>query len=144
MSDAPDSDQASEAEVEFPQDVEAALFALRRGDSRYSVHAYRFAFEALEYTMREYLKLSEARHINGRELAEGMRRFALRQFGFLAFDVWQHWGIRSTLDLGYIIFNLVQAGLLRKTDDDRIDDFADVFHPEEGLKSAFRMDLDAL
>ncbi|MCC6573020.1 MAG: hypothetical protein IT462_04440 [Planctomycetes bacterium] len=123
---------------ETPLDVEAALLALRRRDPRYTIDAYRFAFEGLEYTVREYLKLKEPRHVSGKELCEGMRRLALEQFGFMAHEVWSRWGIRETRDWGNIIFNLVDAKLLRKTDEDCVEDFANIYDVRKALADDFK------
>ncbi|KAA0213802.1 hypothetical protein EDM80_07650 [bacterium] len=120
-----------------PSDPEAAIIEIRRKDPRYAADAYRFAFEGLDYTLRRYLKLETPRHVTGPELCEGMRRLALEQFGFMAYDVWKSWGIHCTRDLGQIIFNLVDAKLLRATDEDRIEDFTDVFDLKEALVEGF-------
>lgn len=123
---------------EAPLDIEATLLEIRRKDPRYSLEAYRFAFEALEYTVREYLKLKQPRHVTGRELCEGMRRYALELFGLMALDVWTRWGVTQTRDWGHIIFNLVDARLLRKTDDDNLDDFTDVYDVSKALTEDFK------
>ncbi|HRJ77268.1 MAG: hypothetical protein HUU03_05640 [Planctomycetaceae bacterium] len=120
-----------------PSDPEAALIEIRRKDPRYAADAYRFVFEGLDYTLRKYLKLETPRHVTGPELCEGMRRLALEQFGFMAYDVWTSWGIHCTRDLGQIIFNLVDARLLRATDEDKIEDFTDVFDLKEALVEGF-------
>ena len=122
---------------EAPVDIEAMLMELRRKDGRYSLDAYRFAFEALEYTVRDYLKLKQPRHVSGKELCEGMRRLAVDQFGFMAYDVWTKWGIRETRDWGHIIFNLVEAKLLRKTDEDNVEDFANIYELRKALQDGF-------
>lgn len=134
------STDAQEMQDGGPRDPEAALIEIRRKDPRYAADAYRFAFEGLDYTLRRYLKLETPRHVSGRELCEGMRRLALEQFGFMAYDVWKSWGIHCTRDLGQIIFNLVDAKLLRATEDDKLDDFTDVFDLKEALVEGFSFD----
>ena len=47
--------------------------------------------------------------------------------GYLAKHVLNHWGVRSTGDFGEIVFNLIEIGQMRKTPDDRREDFDDVF-----------------
>lgn len=68
------------------------------------------------------------RHVTGQELCEAMRRFALEQYGLLAKSVLNHWGVRSTGDFGEIVFNLIDIGQMRKTEQDRREDFEEVFN----------------
>jgi uncharacterized repeat protein (TIGR04138 family) len=75
--------------------------------------------------------LEEPRHISGQELADGVRKLALEQYGPMARTVLEHWGIHSTKDLGEIVFTLVDMGLLTKRDEDSQEDFHDVFDFEE-------------
>ena len=118
-------------------DVEARLADVRREDSRYRMAAYRFVlFEGIEYTLRQHLGVpaGQYRHMNGREIAEGLRSLALREFGPLAFDVWSWWGIKTTRDWGEVVFNLIRHGLLNANEQDRIEDFDNVYNVREALK----------
>ena len=63
----------------------------------------------------------------GQELLEGIKEFALNAFGPLAFTVFSEWGIHTTEDFGEIVFNLVDAGRLGKTESDSRDDFKQVY-----------------
>jgi uncharacterized repeat protein (TIGR04138 family) len=69
----------------------------------------------------------ESRHVGGRDLCLGLRDYAIRRYGLLAKTVLNHWGLTQTEDFGKIVFALVDAGLLRKTDDDTLEDFEGVF-----------------
>ncbi len=93
-------------------------------DPRYRREAYLFVLAALEYTVEQ---LSEVRHVTGKELVQGIADYARKQYGYLAQTVLEHWGIRNTLDFGEIVFNMIREGLMRKTDDDRKEDFAGVY-----------------
>ena len=96
-------------------------------DGRYRKEAYFFVFDALQYTVKT-LKLSgERRHVTGQQLLNGVKELALDHFGPMAKTVFEHWGVRSTRDFGEIVFCLVEAGLLGKTEEDSIDDFVDVY-----------------
>ena len=48
----------------------------------------------------------------------------------------ENWGIRRTEDFGRIVFGMVDAGLLRKTDEDSLDDFTDVFDFDEAFDAS--------
>lgn len=101
-----------------------------REDPRYEPGAYHFVRLALDYTLKEIRgkeSLRSTRHVTGRELSEGVRDFALEQFGPMAYALLQQWGLRRTGDFGEIVFNLVEYGVFGKTEDDRREDFNDVF-----------------
>lgn len=89
-------------------------------DRRYALDAYQFVFEALDYT---YRMLKKRRHVTGRELLEGARRYAVERYGPLARTVLEHWGISRCEDIGEVVFNLVESSLLRKSEQDSRDDF---------------------
>lgn len=65
--------------------------------------------------------------MTGQQVLEGMRLYALEQFGPLAAQVWRSWGVRETMDWGRIVFLLVDHGLLNRQDSDTIDDFSNGF-----------------
>jgi uncharacterized repeat protein (TIGR04138 family) len=124
-------------------------------DPRYSIHAYAFVFEALEYTKnlkqrskphqqarRRGRAPASSRHVSGRELCEGARRLALGQYGLLALTVLNRWGIRSTSDLGEIVYNLIASGDLEKTPNDSRADFDNVFDFEAALRRDYVLELD--
>jgi len=68
--------------------------------------------------------LEENRHVSGNELLDGIRRLALDRFGPMAKTVFEQWGIVTTEDFGAIVFQLVDEGLLGKTEQDKMSDFA--------------------
>lgn len=69
----------------------------------------------------------ESRHITGRELCFGLRDYAVQQYGLLARTVLRRWRIETSKDFGQIVFTMVDAGLMHKTDEDTLEDFEDVF-----------------
>ena len=105
---------------------------LAESDGRYKSDAYLFVYDALGYTVQKLGKnkdtlSEEKRHISGRDLLFGISEYSADQFGPLTRSVFAHWGIEQTRDFGEIVFNLVDANLLRKTAEDRIEDFVDVY-----------------
>ena len=109
---------------------DGALDELVRNDPRYPRESYEFMMEALAYTVKT---LGERRHVSGRELLVGVRDYALDCWGPMARRVLESWGIRRTEDFGEVVFNLVGAGLLSKTDGDSKDDFKKVFRFEQAF-----------
>jgi uncharacterized repeat protein (TIGR04138 family) len=116
-----------------------SILQITRRDGRYSPQAYYFIFDALDYTIQRMRKM---RHVTGRELLEGIRAYATESFGFLARTVLGEWGITTTGDFGEIVFNLVDAGLLSRTDKDTRKDFAEAYDFEEAFVEEFRRSLE--
>jgi uncharacterized repeat protein (TIGR04138 family) len=97
---------------------------IRLREARFDERAYLFVLAALEFVQQ---RLPERRHLNGRELAEGCRDLALARYGVLARVVLEHWGLRTSADIGEVVFTLVDTGLLMSQPQDTKDDFLDVF-----------------
>jgi uncharacterized repeat protein (TIGR04138 family) len=116
---------------------------IRKEDARYDKRAYFFVRQGLDHTVKNLKKVDTDRakkspHVSGRELLEGLRAFALDQFGPLAKTVLDSWGIRRCADFGEIVFNLIEYKVFSKTENDRREDFADVFDFEEAFVKPFR------
>lgn len=69
----------------------------------------------------------QGRHVSGRQLCEGLRDYAMEQFGLMARTVLHQWRITACEDFGHIVFAMVDCGLMKKTDDDTIADFTGVY-----------------
>jgi uncharacterized repeat protein (TIGR04138 family) len=117
-----------------------ALSEIVAADPRYAEEAYLFVREALDFTIKMLNKPKEgpARHVRGEELLDGLRQYALQEFGPLARTVLNAWGIHRCVDFGHMVFNLVQHGVLGKTDEDRLEDFAGGYDFDEAFRKPFR------
>lgn len=133
---------------------------LLKDDRRYKIDAYVFVFEALHYA-HNVLKMGserpaeveaeddepdepgsrDERHLTGQQLCEAIRQYALEQYGYMAQNVLESWGITSTGDFGEIVFNLIRVGQMRKTKDDAREDFNNVFDFNTGLRESFKITL---
>jgi uncharacterized repeat protein (TIGR04138 family) len=124
------------------------LAAVVARDPRYSIDAYALVREAIEYTERSRKrrravrsrgsgKAAAAQHMTGQELCEGFRRLVLAQYGLMALAVLNRWGVRSTADLGEIVYHLIASGDVEKTHSDSRADFDDVFD----FETVFRRDV---
>lgn len=110
-------------------------------DPRYSREAYGFLREALEFTQKKRRKSrAESTHVSANELLEGFREYSLQQFGPMGLTVLEYWGVRSTGDVGRMVFNLIEAGVFGRAEDDRIEDFENGFSFEEAFVAPFRPD----
>lgn len=117
------------------QTIDEILESILLTDERYAADAYLFVQEGLEYTVN---KLNRPRHVSGQELLNGIQKFALTQYGPVTKRVLLEWGINECLDIGNIVFNLVDHGLLGKTENDSIEDFMDGFDFNEAFIQPFR------
>jgi uncharacterized repeat protein (TIGR04138 family) len=132
---------------------------LLKEDKRYKIEAYAFVFDALSYAQNvlelgkesasepsEVIEEEEDesggphKHVSGQELCEAIRQFALEQYGYMAKTVLNSWGIRSTGDFGEIVFNLIRIGKMRKTPDDRREDFDKVYDFDEAFEKKFEIE----
>lgn len=120
------------SELAFADGVLERLRA--RGGRQFDERGYLFVLGAIEFLQS---RLEVRRHVSGQELAEGCRVFAQQQYGLLARDVLECWGITCTADFGRIVFALVEIGLLVTQPNDREDDFADVFDFADGFEGAY-------
>lgn len=105
-------------------------------DPRYAVEAYLFVLAALPVAQKLFRR---KRHVSGQELLEGIKVLARDEFGLLAKTVLHSWGVRTTDDFGHIVFNLVNAGILTKTEDDRIEDFHSVYDFDDVFVRGYRI-----
>jgi uncharacterized repeat protein (TIGR04138 family) len=116
-----------------------ALDSIVASDPRYHRDAYVFLRDALDYTTKQQRKTKGAsvRHVAGPELLEGVRQYALKEFGPMVVTVLSYWGVRSCEDVGHMVFNLIGAGIFGKTEEDSIDDFKNVFDFQEAFVKPF-------
>jgi uncharacterized repeat protein (TIGR04138 family) len=126
-------------------------------DPRFSIDAYAFVIEALDHARLQKLSAYRSRpdaaprrpggpsrsrgrtpkgasHVTGQQLCQSVRALALSQYGLLAATVLAHWGIRSTSDIGDIVYNMIATGDLEKTPSDSRSDFDNVFDFEKALR----------
>ncbi|MGH8019625.1 MAG: Minf_1886 family protein [Opitutaceae bacterium] len=107
---------------------------IRKEDPRYEKRAYFFLRDALDHTVKQVRK-TEAKsgqkrgssHVTGPELLEGIREYAVTQFGPMTHLVFQQWGIGRCGDFGEMVYQLIKAGVFSKTDGDRQEDFSEVY-----------------
>ena len=115
-------------------------------DDRYTKEAYGFLKEALDFTMdKERKRKNKAvsktqRHVTGQELLEGVREYALDQFGPMAYTVLTSWGLERCEDFGEMVFNLIEYGVFSKNEDDTKEDFAAIYDFEEAFLKPFQPD----
>jgi len=122
-------------EISFDETLEA----IRTKDPRYHRDAYLFTREALDHTQKISTRENreKPRHVSGQELLAGIREFALAQFGPMTLTVFEEWGIHNCRDFGEIVFNMVEIGLLAKTEKDSRKDFENGYDFNEAFRKPF-------
>ena len=130
-----------------------ALHQLVAKDRQYPIEAYFFVRDALSYAA-DSLELShqhcgeaelyspesmEERHLTGQQLCEAIREFAINQFGLMSRVVLKYWGINSTSGFGDIVYNMIEIGLMKKSDQDRRSHFDNVYDFEDVFDHQFEI-----
>jgi uncharacterized repeat protein (TIGR04138 family) len=115
------------SEVQFAEDV---LARIRRREKRYHERGYLFVLAAIEFLQE---RLPQRRHVSGDELAWACRDLALQQYGLTARTVLGHWGIKTTRDIGEMVYALVEVSLLSTQPGDRVEDFEGVYDFTDAL-----------
>jgi uncharacterized repeat protein (TIGR04138 family) len=123
------------------KDFNAVVSLILREDTRYDRGAYFFLREALDYTVKKQAKAPRAgrtRHVDGPTLCEGIREFALQQYGPMAATLLAEWGLKETADFGEIVYNLVDYNVFGVQETDRKEDFAGVYDFDTAFAAPFR------
>jgi len=116
---------------------------IRKEDPRYDRQAYFFMRGALDQTVTRMRKAGAlasrgSNHVSGPELLEGIRDYALEQFGPLVLVVLHAWNIRRCSDFGEVVFNLIDYGVLSKTAEDSREDFSEIYQFDEAFSKPFQ------
>ncbi|GHB94073.1 Minf_1886 family protein [Cerasicoccus arenae] len=121
------------------KDFDEVVALIRKEDARYEPGAYHFVRLGLDHTIKQ-LKDNpdrESRHVSGQELLSGIRDYALDQYGPLSYTLLTHWGLNTCEDFGDIVFNLVEWGVLGKTENDQREDFSGGYDFREAFLQPF-------
>lgn len=120
----------------FPDAVKKIMLT----DKRFSPAAYDFIRRSLDQSLRKFGKNEEPKpsHVRGHQLLEGFRALALQEFGPLAKTVLNEWGIENCAQVGDIVFQLVQYGVLGKSETDRPEDFQEIWTFTEAFVLPFQ------
>lgn len=119
------------------ENFERAIAKILKNDSRYPRGAYTLMPVVLDYTVRRVQEAQRAGklpfrgqvspHVSGQQLAEGFRDYLLEEFGPFAYGIAADLNLHETLDIGHLVYNLISVGCFGKTDEDRLEDFNNVY-----------------
>lgn len=118
---------------------EQAVIKAALQDPRYAADAYLFLRDALDVTIKTMQQgRSEAvNHISGAELCEGLRDYALQQFGPMVPTIFETWGLNTTRDIGEMVFNLIRLGAFSRSKSDKVEDFDAVYTFADAFEKPF-------
>ncbi|MFT3867841.1 MAG: hypothetical protein QM715_05025 [Nibricoccus sp.] len=123
-------------------DFNEVVELIHKEDPRYDRKAYTFIRHGLDQTVKDLRKKDTERaqrsqHVSGAELLEGLRSYALDQYGPLAKTVLNSWGITRCGDFGDLVFNLIEYNVFSKTENDRREDFSDIYSFDDAFVKPF-------
>ena len=131
------------------------IHKLLEEDPRFRLEAYQFVREALQYA-HTVLRMTDTsqceppsevvsaeiqgeRHLTGQQLCHAIRSYAQEQYGYMAKTVLNNWGITTTGHFGDIVYNLIRIGLMKKSPEDRREDFDDVYEFDTAFCEEFKI-----
>ena len=115
-------------------DFAEGITKIAKHNSRYAKEAYFFVSESLSFTQE---MLGRKGHVTGLELLEGMKKYAIGEFGYMARVVLESWGVRRTEDVGEIVFNMINHSLLGRTETDTMEDFSEGYDFRKVFEEGF-------
>ncbi|MEL7498202.1 MAG: Minf_1886 family protein [Planctomycetota bacterium] len=133
--------------------IEPSFYELAKRYPCYPPEAYEFVDAALKYacdgvnldTPAHFERATDdageptiEEHFSGQQLCEVFRRYAINQFGYLAKVVLKTWNVRSTQCFGDLVYNMIDFGILKKSEQDSREDFDHVYD----FDLVFQIDVD--
>ena len=123
------------------RDFSEVIRTIQKDDPRYAKGAYYFLRQALDFSLKNLHKrgkLDQTNHLSGPQLLDGIRLYAIKEYGPMARSVLENWGVRDCQDFGNIVFNLVDCKVLGKTEKDSPDDFSGGYSFRDAFDQPFR------
>jgi uncharacterized repeat protein (TIGR04138 family) len=129
--------------------VDSRILDICRDDPRFAYEAYKYICDAVTFTAKRLASVAQKteidtddHHITGAELLSGVCDMAVNDFGMMAPIVFSQWGIRTTDDIGTIVFKLIEAKCLSKSERDSPEDFHNLFDLNEALTKGFSFKIE--
>jgi uncharacterized repeat protein (TIGR04138 family) len=117
-------------------DSQATIEQVIAEDGRYRLEAFGFLHDGLSRAVQDVYGEGggPGGHVTGQQLCLSLRDLACDRYGMLAPVVLRRWGIRESIDFGNMVYLLIDHGFMRKTEEDSIEDFRNVFDFESGFE----------
>lgn len=133
--------------------MDSRILELCRRPPHFAYEAYEFVCDAVTFTQHRLGRRDadsepdedqpgDDRHISGAELLRGVCDLAVMTFGMMAPVVFRQWNVKTTDDVGRMVFDLIGVGRLSKSDRDAPEDFHELFDLPQALAVGFELTLD--
>ena len=121
--------------------MKKSLESIASEDGRYNAMALKFVYEGLGVTIERIRSDQlEKRHISGGELSKGLADLAMERWGRLSRLVLNRWGVHTTRDLGEIVYLMIANNWMTAQQDDKINDFDDIYDFERVFEKDFKFE----
>ena len=108
-------------------------------DGRYPPEAFAYLHEGLNRAVQEVYRSQAGgegqHHVSGQQLCLALRDLAVERWGMMAQAVLSKWNIRATIDFGNMVYLLIDHNYMRKTDEDSLEHFRDVYDFDKAFGS---------
>src|SRR5690242_2197698 len=128
--------------------MDPRILELSRESPHFAYEAYEFVCDAVTFTQERLGRAASHEddeeadhHVSGAELLRGVCDLAVATFGMMAPVVFKQWNVRTTDDVGRMVFDLIKVGRLSKSDRDAPEDFHDLFDLPRALSEGFELTL---
>ena len=128
-------------------DFEEAIKLACIKDKRYQPQAYQLVRISLDLAQKNVhgdikkTKSKTNRHVSGPQLIEGFRQHVIETYGPMSYTLLHNWGIKKSVDVGHIVFNIIETGMFGRSEDDCIEDFENVIDFKEAFLKPFEPSL---
>lgn len=117
------------------------LFDVSAKYGEYPPQAYALIFQTMEWVRKkEDGDEEKVAHLTGQELGKAIFDFSVDMYGFLTPIVWQDLNIYRSEDIGKIVWHLVQERLIGKRDEDKIEDFDELWSIDDFTQLQMRVE----
>ena len=113
-------------EIDFDADSFADIIAK---DNRYNPRAYVLLMDVIRFLGGE----NGDKHMTGEDILDEFRELTLDQFGPLSYRVLAEWGVKSTEDVGEMMFNLAESHRIGRDEGDSAESFAGGYNFKEAF-----------
>jgi uncharacterized repeat protein (TIGR04138 family) len=114
-------------------------------DGRYPLEAFAFLHDGLSRAVQsvhgENVPPVGQSHVTGQQLCHALCELALEKWGMLARTVLGRWNIRQTIDFGNMVYLLVENDFMKKTEEDSLEDFRNVFDFDDFFNRQWQFEL---
>ncbi len=116
------------------ESLRETIEAIRRTDARFAADAYVLVLDAVQEAVA---MRGRPGHVHARDVVAALVRLVRARLGVMGWTVLESWGVRTTGDVGDIVFHLVEAGVLARREEDRREDFDDQLDLRHALETTY-------